>query len=66
MQDFFDLNGHVCITFEKLGLSVFDVLVRRLLNLTEIQANVKRKSRNKTGLFNTKLTKPDTSFTSYA
>jgi len=27
MHDWFDYNGHVCITFDMLGISVFDFLV---------------------------------------
>jgi len=27
MHDWFDYNGHVCITFDMLGISVYDFLV---------------------------------------
>jgi len=27
MHDWFDYNGHICITFDMLGISVFDFLV---------------------------------------
>ena len=28
MLDWFDFHGHICLTFDMLGLSVFDFLVR--------------------------------------
>ena len=30
MHDWFDYNGHVCISFDMLGISVFDFLVSKL------------------------------------
>ena len=32
MLDWFDFHGHVCIAFEMLGLSVFDFLVRFMID----------------------------------
>ena len=29
MEEWFDYYGHICLTFDTLGLSVFDFLVRR-------------------------------------